>query len=58
MVKPSKGKDDDARYSKDLEKAKPTARRHLFFIRHGQYNLKGKDDSERVLTMLGEYKVA
>lgn len=29
------------------------ASRHLILIRHGQYNLDGKDDSERYLTDLG-----
>ena len=29
------------------------ASRHLILIRHGQYNLDGKDDSERYLTQLG-----
>ena len=32
---------------------KPTAIRHLFLIRHGQYNLKGETDAERTLTPLG-----
>ena len=32
---------------------KPTATRHLLLIRHGQYNLEGKSDAERVLTALG-----
>lgn len=31
----------------------PTARRHIILIRHGQYNLEGKSDSERYLTELG-----
>lgn len=32
--------------------AKPTATRHLFLIRHGQYNLKGTSDEEKTLTPL------
>lgn len=28
--------------------------RHLFLIRHGQYNLEGATDKERVLTELGK----
>lgn len=57
-MNPSKGKEDDSRYSTDLEQNKPTAKRHLFLIRHGQYNLEGRYDSERVLTMLGKHKVS
>lgn len=32
----------------------PKATRHLFFIRHGQYNLTHKDDELRKLTTLGQ----
>lgn len=32
---------------------KATATRHIFLIRHGQYNLKGETDADRVLTPLG-----
>ncbi|XP_056640483.1 serine/threonine-protein phosphatase PGAM5, mitochondrial-like isoform X2 [Diorhabda carinulata] len=32
---------------------KPTAVRHIILIRHGQYNLNGTTDGERVLTKLG-----
>ena len=32
--------------------ARPTATRHLLLIRHGQYNLKGVTDEERMLTPL------
>lgn len=32
---------------------RPTATRHLFLIRHGQYNLDGKVDEDRYLTKLG-----
>lgn len=32
---------------------KPTASRHLILIRHGQYNLAGESDEERILTTLG-----
>ena len=31
----------------------PTATRHILLIRHGQYNLEGKSDAERILTELG-----
>lgn len=34
-------------------KLKPTASRHLILIRHGQYNLQGVRDEERILTALG-----
>jgi len=33
--------------------ALPTASRHLILIRHGQYNLDGETDAERILTTLG-----
>ena len=32
---------------------KPKATRHILLVRHGQYNLKGKIDSEKYLTDLG-----
>lgn len=34
-------------------KPKPKAIRHLFLIRHGQYNLSGEDDGKHYLTDLG-----
>ncbi|XP_013167992.1 PREDICTED: serine/threonine-protein phosphatase Pgam5, mitochondrial isoform X1 [Papilio xuthus] len=49
---PSKPEDDN-RYNEQIEKAKSKAVRHLFLIRHGQYNLDGATDKERVLTELG-----
>ncbi|XP_051958902.1 serine/threonine-protein phosphatase PGAM5, mitochondrial-like isoform X2 [Xyrauchen texanus] len=39
--------------SQDTENNKPKATRHIFLIRHSQYNLNGKVDKERVLTPLG-----
>ncbi|CAH2295635.1 serine threonine- phosphatase PGAM5, mitochondrial isoform X1 [Pelobates cultripes] len=36
-----------------LNKYKAKATRHIFLIRHSQYNLNGRSDSERVLTPLG-----
>jgi serine/threonine-protein phosphatase PGAM5 len=36
-----------------IEKKKPTAVRHIILIRHGQYNLKGLQDKDRILTELG-----
>uniref|UniRef100_A0A1B6J4Q5 Serine/threonine-protein phosphatase PGAM5, mitochondrial n=1 Tax=Homalodisca liturata TaxID=320908 RepID=A0A1B6J4Q5_9HEMI len=53
VVKPPKGDEASARFSSELENAKPTAKRHIFLIRHGQYNLSGKTDTERILTKLG-----
>jgi serine/threonine-protein phosphatase PGAM5 len=38
---------------KDVKEKAPTARRHLILIRHGQYNLDGATDKERILTELG-----
>jgi serine/threonine-protein phosphatase PGAM5 len=32
---------------------KPTAKRHLIFIRHGQYQDDKENDEDRVLTELG-----
>ncbi|XP_067106197.1 serine/threonine-protein phosphatase PGAM5, mitochondrial-like [Osmerus mordax] len=37
----------------ELENNKPKATRHIFLIRHSQYNLNGTVDKERVLTPLG-----
>jgi len=50
----SGSEDDDNKVAEQLEKKKSKAIRHLILIRHGQYNLKGASDSERVLTELGE----
>ena len=36
-----------------IEKPREGGFRHLILIRHGQYNLQGKEDSERYLTDLG-----
>lgn len=38
----------------DIEKYKASATRHIFLIRHGQYNTDGRNDSERILTELGK----
>ncbi|XP_058230667.1 serine/threonine-protein phosphatase PGAM5, mitochondrial isoform X2 [Hemibagrus wyckioides] len=37
----------------EVENNKPTATRHIFLIRHSQYNLSGGSDSDRTLTPLG-----
>ncbi|XP_043094712.1 serine/threonine-protein phosphatase PGAM5, mitochondrial isoform X5 [Puntigrus tetrazona] len=39
--------------SPDADNSKPKATRHIFLIRHSQYNLKGDGDKERILTALG-----
>ena len=51
-----KGKEDYAgidNTNSDVKEIKPTAIRHLIFIRHGQYNDKEEKDSQRTLTDLG-----
>ncbi|XP_039290940.1 serine/threonine-protein phosphatase Pgam5, mitochondrial-like [Nilaparvata lugens] len=55
LVKPPKnGKPvDENAYNEMIEQKKSKAVRHLILIRHGQYNLSGKVDKERVLTELG-----
>jgi hypothetical protein len=40
-------------YADAIKKHTPTASRHLYLIRHGQYNLKAEQDSGRDLTQLG-----
>ncbi|XP_030647390.1 serine/threonine-protein phosphatase PGAM5, mitochondrial isoform X2 [Chanos chanos] len=37
----------------EVENNKPKATRHIFLIRHSQYNLNGNGDKERILTPLG-----
>ncbi|KAK1806937.1 hypothetical protein P4O66_005420 [Electrophorus voltai] len=39
--------------SSEAENSKPTATRHIFLIRHSQYNLNGNRDQEKTLTPLG-----
>ncbi|KAK7073070.1 hypothetical protein SK128_023838 [Halocaridina rubra] len=63
LVKPSKLKDINNNDITDiqnghLEKHRATASRHLIFIRHGQYNLDGAEDSDRYLTKLGREQAA
>ncbi|KAF7992006.1 hypothetical protein HCN44_010826 [Aphidius gifuensis] len=55
MVKPMKIKneEDENKYNEKIESRKSKATRHLILVRHGQYNLQGTTDSERVLTELG-----
>lgn len=40
-------------YNEKLEKHRSKAVRHIILIRHGQYNLSGATDPERILTELG-----
>lgn len=56
IVKPKKNDkpEEENRYNEQIEKAKKSkAVRHLFLIRHGQYNIEGVTDKERTLTDLG-----
>lgn len=46
--------EDENKYNEQIEKAKSKAVRHLFLIRHGQYNVEGLTDKERILTELGK----
>ncbi|XP_023668064.1 serine/threonine-protein phosphatase PGAM5, mitochondrial [Paramormyrops kingsleyae] len=39
--------------STEVDSGKPKATRHIFLIRHSQYNLNGSEDKDRVLTPLG-----
>lgn len=43
---------------KQVNKAKSMATRNLIFIRHGQYNLSGECDQQRILTDLGRQQAA
>lgn len=55
IIRPKKSDspEEDNKYNEKLEKAKSKAVRHLFLIRHGQYNVEGVTDKERILTELG-----
>ncbi|XP_012253508.1 serine/threonine-protein phosphatase PGAM5, mitochondrial isoform X2 [Athalia rosae] len=55
LVKPVKvsNEKDENRFNEELASKKVSAVRHLFLIRHGQYETNGKSDSERILTDLG-----
>lgn len=41
----------------ELNKASSKANRHLFLIRHGNYEINEKEHEKRVLTQLGNYFV-
>lgn len=56
LLKPLKSTatpEDENVNNEKLEAIRPTAVRHLFLIRHGQYNLDGATDVDRFLTELG-----
>ena len=53
-VKKSKKK-DTGRIEEELKEIKPTAERHLVFIRHGQYFLDAENDDDKRLTEQGRY---
>ena len=52
-LKRSRTEGDLAKQAELEHKVVPTANRHLLFIRHGQYDMRGKDDEDRRLTPLG-----
>ena len=51
-------KKDDGRieYGEESKEVKPTAVRHLLFIRHGQYYESAKNNDDKRLTELGRYE--
>ncbi|GCB76756.1 hypothetical protein scyTo_0020509 [Scyliorhinus torazame] len=54
LIKPNKkNKEDSDELSTQLENYKVKATRHIFLIRHSQYNLSASTDKERILTSLG-----
>jgi len=56
LVKPLKSgatDDEKAAYDEKVKAATAKANRIIVMVRHGQYNLKGNQDSERYLTELG-----
>lgn len=56
-MKPPKdsSEQEQKRFNEELEKAKPTATRYLYLIRHGQFNVYGDEDKDRILTEIGEW---
>lgn len=53
LIPPLKTKlkyDGDSKKQAQQDQPKSTATRHLLLIRHGQYNLNGATDEEKVLT--------
>lgn len=60
LVKPvdSNKSDLQDKYDEKIESLKSRATRHIFLIRHGQYNLSGETDGDRKLTELGMYLIS
>lgn len=61
LIKPCKDEDDSSDQDKIKEqkdKLFPTATRHIFLIRHGQYEDWKNDDKDRKLTPLGQQQAA
>lgn len=54
LVHPKKLKvDKNNNEIKEVDFKKPTVTRHLILIRHGQYDVSGATDEQRILTKLG-----
>uniref|UniRef100_A0A8B9HC90 Serine/threonine-protein phosphatase PGAM5, mitochondrial n=1 Tax=Astyanax mexicanus TaxID=7994 RepID=A0A8B9HC90_ASTMX len=53
MLSPRRKESSGEENSTEVENNKPRATRHIFLIRHSQYNLNGNGDRERTLTPLG-----
>ncbi|XP_022531458.2 serine/threonine-protein phosphatase PGAM5, mitochondrial isoform X1 [Astyanax mexicanus] len=53
MMSPRRKESSGEENSTEVENNKPRATRHIFLIRHSQYNLNGNGDRERTLTPLG-----
>ncbi|XP_069476114.1 serine/threonine-protein phosphatase PGAM5, mitochondrial isoform X2 [Ambystoma mexicanum] len=47
------GETGEVELAPELNKVKSKASRHIFLIRHSQYNLEGRADTDRTLTLLG-----
>jgi len=60
LVKPvhSKKKEFQDKYDKQIKSQKSYATRHIFLIRHGQFNVSGETDGDRKLTELGMYLIS
>lgn len=53
LKKPKKKDDGKIDHDEESKEVKPTAVRHLLFIRHGQYFDNAKNDDDKRLTELG-----
>ncbi|GIX72776.1 hypothetical protein CDAR_72241 [Caerostris darwini] len=54
VVKPTTDENDQNKINEKKSKEIPTARRHIFLIRHGQYDIAARNDSDRRLTAIGK----